>query len=316
MDIRRVTVVGAGTMGHGIGQEFARAGFEVVLYGRSPERLAQAKGNIERNLREMAAWELLPAETIPAILGRVRLSTDLRDAAGDADLVIEAVPEYLDMKLDVFRALDAICPSRTILASNTSSIMPSMLAPATKRPDRMLVVHFFYPPHLMPLVELVKGQETSQATLDAAYTAVKAAGKTPVIVQKEALGFIANRMQAALQREALYIVEQGIASAQDVDLAVKQSFGRRLGAAGPLEMVEVQDGWDITWQIHGFILPDIDGSKTPSPVIKQKMEANELGPKTGQGFYAWTPERVEAWRQNLVAALARWIKADQQAGKG
>lgn len=141
---------------------------------------------------------------------------------------------------------------------------------------------------------------------------MQAAGKSPVVVQKEALGFIANRMQAALQREALYIVEQGIASAQDVDLAVKQSFGRRLGVAGPLEMVEVQDGWDTTWQIHSLILPDIDGSKEPSPLIKRKMEANELGPKTGKGFYTWTPELVEAWRKRLVTALARWMRADQE----
>jgi len=314
-DIQRITIVGAGTMGHGIGQEFARAGFDVVLYGRSEERLAQSKGYIERNLREMVEWGLVPAGQVQPILRRIRLSVDLRDAAGDADLVIEAVPEDLDLKKRVFAELDEVCPPRTILARNTSAIMPGMLGPATRRPDRVLVVHFFYPPHLMPLVELVRSVATSDATLDAAFRAVQAAGKSPVVVQKEALGFIANRMQAALQREALYIVEQGIASAQDVDLAVKQSFGRRLGVAGPLEMVEVQDGWDTTWQIHSFILPDIDGSKEPSPLIKRKIEANELGPKTGKGFYAWTPELVEAWRKRLVTALARWMRADQEEAR-
>lgn len=310
-NMRCITVVGAGTMGHGIGQEFARAGFDVVLYGRSEERLMQSKRLIERNLREMVEWELLPAGEIEPTLERIRLSTDLSDAAGNADLVIEAVPEDLELKQRLFAELDRICPPKTILGSNTSSIMPSMLAKATQRPDRVLVVHFFYPPHLMPLVELVRSPDTSDATLEAAYHAVKAAGKSPVIVQKEALGFIANRIQAAIQREALYIVAQGIASAQDVDTAVKQSFGRRLGVAGPIEMVEVQDGWDITWQIHSFILPDLDASKTPSPLIKKKIEANELGPKTGKGFYEWTPESVEAWRKRLFNALARWMRAEQ-----
>lgn len=307
--ISRIAVIGAGTMGHGIGQEMAHAGYEVILYRRTEEKLEHARQMILRNLRQMAEWGLCPVADIELTMGRIEFTTSMERAARDADLAIEAVVEDLELKKRVFADLDRLCPEHTILASNTSSLMPSLLAEATRRPDRVLVAHFSFPPHLIPLVEIVRGRDTSDEAVQAVYEAVKVAGKSPVLVQREAMGFIINRMQAALQREALYIVEQGIASAQDVDTAVKESFGRRLGVVGPLEMVEVQDGWDITWQIHSYILPHISASKEPSPLIKQKVERGELGPKAGQGFYSWTDEAVEVWRTKLESALAGFLKS-------
>lgn len=308
-DIKRIVVVGAGTMGHGIGQDFAHAGYEVVLHDLSEEKLQQARERIERNLGEQADWGLFSPAEVPATMSRIRTTASLEEAAGEADLVIEAVFEDLDLKRQVFRDLDAICPERTILGSNTSSFMPSMLASATERPDRALVVHFFYPPPLMPLVEIVRSELTSDQTVEAVYGVVKAAGKSPIVIQKEALGFIANRIQVAILREALFIVEQGIATAQDVDIAVKESFGRRLAVAGPIEMAEVQDGWDVILEVERYILPDIDASRKPSPVILEKVKRGELGPKTGRGFYEWTPESTEAWRKKLASALAGFLRA-------
>ncbi len=308
-DIQHITVVGAGTMGHGIGQDFACAGYDVMLYDLTEDKLGQARRWIERNLAEQVEWGLIAAGEVQPALDRIQTSTSLEKAAGDADLVIEAVFEDLDLKRQVFRDLDRLCPEHTILGSNTSSLMPSMLASATKRPDRVLVVHYFFPPPLMPLVEIVRAESTADEVVETVYDVIKGIGKSPVVVQKEAMGFIANRLQAALLREALYIIEQGIATAQDVDVTVKQSFGRRLAVFGPIEMAEVQDGWDVIQQIDTFILPELDVSKQPSPVIQEKIDQGELGLKTGKGFYEWTPESAEAWRKKLTSALAGFMRA-------
>ena len=311
-EIKRIAIIGAGTMGHGIAQEFARAGYAVMLYRRTEEGIQEAVANIERNLAEFVEWGLITADDVRGTLGRIQATTSLQEAVADVDLAIEAVVEDLDLKRRVFRELDRLCPPHTILASNTSSLMPSTLAAATERPDRVLVAHFSYPPHLIPLVEIVRGELTSDETVNAVYKAVKKAGKSPIVVQKEAMGFIINRMQAALQREALYIVAQGIASAQDVDTAVKESFGRRLGVVGPIEMVEVQDGWDVTRQIHEYILPDLDASREPSPLILEMIARGEIGPKAGKGFYEWTAESVEAWNSRLSTALAGFLVSERE----
>jgi 3-hydroxybutyryl-CoA dehydrogenase len=236
--MERIAIIGVGTMGHGIASDFARGGFEVAVCDISAGRLAQALVQIEQGLEEFVSWDLLPPAEVQATMARIRTTTSIEEAAGDAELVIETVFEDLALKQEVFRQLDQVCPADTILASNTSSFMPSLLAPATNRPEQVVVAHFFYPPPLMPLVEVVRGSQTTDETVQAVYRTLQAAGKSPIIIQKEAMGFLANRLQLALLREALYIVEQGIASAQDVDTAVYQSFGRRLAVAGPLQMGE------------------------------------------------------------------------------
>jgi 3-hydroxybutyryl-CoA dehydrogenase len=304
ISIQNITIVGSGTMGHGIGQDFALAGYPVNLYDVSAEQLQKALEKIERNYHEMAGWGLISEEEIQPALSRLHIFTVLQDAVQDADLVVEAVPEYLELKQKVFRQLDELCPPKTILASNTSSLMPSSLADVTRRPDRVLVLHYFFPPHLMPLVEIVRGKQTSEEVVQAVYAAAKKAKKKPIIAQKEALGFIANRMQIALLREALYIIEQGIASAQDVDIAVKESFGRRLSVVGPIELFEVQDGWDIGMQIDSYITPDLCRSTDVSPVMTEMVAKGTLGAKTGKGFYDWTPEYQEAFRRKLEEELA------------
>ena len=174
----------------------------------------------------------------------VHTSTVLKDVVGDADVVIEAVLEKLELKLEVFQELDRLCPDRTILASNSSTLMPNKLAAATRRPENVLIAHHFNPPYLLPLVKLVRHPAMSDATVTAMYELLTHVGKKPAIVQKEVPGFIGNRLQGALFREALSLVEQGIASAQDVDTVVKNGFGRRYAAAGPFEVWELA-GWDF-----------------------------------------------------------------------
>jgi 3-hydroxybutyryl-CoA dehydrogenase len=307
-NIRQIAVIGAGTMGHGIAQDFARGGFRVALHDLDEERVRQAREQIAANLAQQAQWGLIgPGEIEPA-MARIETTTSLAAAADEVDLVVEAVFEDLDLKRRVFTELDRLCPPHTILGSNTSSFMPSLLASATQRPERFLVIHYFYPPPLMPLVEIVPSAATSAETVEAACRAVRAAGKTPIVARKEAMGFVVNRLQMALLREAYHIVAQDIASAADVDLAVRQSFGRRLAVVGPLELAEVQDGWDVQWEINRHIFPDLDRSAEPSPVIRQKIERGELGPRTGRGFYDWTPAKLEAWQQRLWSVLAGFMK--------
>jgi 3-hydroxybutyryl-CoA dehydrogenase len=308
-EIKKITVVGPGMMGHAIAQEFASAGFEVKLSGRSDARLQEALQKIERNLKELAEWDIVAGDDVRPTLDRIETTTTLEEAGAGADLVVESIIEDLEVKQQLFKDLDRICPPHTLLASNTSSLLPSDLGAATRRPDRVLIAHYFNPPYLMPLVEIVRGKSTSDETIDTVYNLMKAMGKSPIICQKEALGFIANRLQLVLWREAFNIVQRGIASPQDVDLAVKNSFGRRLGTVGPFELYEYIDGYDLTLQCEKYILPDMDTSNEPYPLLLEKVKKGELGAKTGKGFYEWTPEFTEAWRKKIIKALVHFWKS-------
>lgn len=314
LPIHRIAIVGAGTMGRGIAQDFAVAGFQVALHDVSEQQLSGALADIRLNLARHAAWGLIAHDQIEPVLARLRAAASLADAAGNADLVIEAVFEDLGLKRRVFAELDRICRPEAIVGSNTSSFMPSLLAANTTRPERMLVVHYFYPPPLMPLVELVPGPLTAPAVVESVYAATKAAGKTPVVARKEAMGFIVNRLQMALLREAYHLIEQGICTAAEVDLATVNSFGRRLAVVGPLELAEVQDGWDVQWEINRHIFPDLSTAAGPSPVIQAQIERNELGPRTGRGFYDWPSAHLETWITRLQAALAESLRKDRQGG--
>lgn len=307
--IKKISVIGPGMMGHAIAQEFAVAGYEVMLCGRSEERLKRASDKIERSLIELTEWEIISENAIGPSLERLQTTTDLTAAGSSADLIVEAVVEELEVKHELFSKLETICPQDTIFASNTSSMLPSVLAAATRRPDRFLVAHYFNPPYLMPLVEIVRGKETSDATVDVVYNLMKSMGKSPIICQKEAPGFIANRLQLVLWREAFNIVQKGIASPQDVDLAVKNSFGRRLGMVGPFELYEYIDGYDLTLQCEKYMLPDMDTSSESYPLLLEKVEKGELGAKTGKGFYEWTPGFTEAWRKKVFKGLVAYMKS-------
>ena len=306
---KKITIVGSGMMGHGIGQEFAAAGHKVTFLGRQETKIKQDIKKIERNLQEMIQWDLISSDTCNAAMKNIHLTTSLEEAARDADLVIEAVVEDLDIKKQLFSQLDKACPAHTILASNTSTIVPSLLETATKRPDRVAVVHYFNPPYLMPLVEIVRGQKTSDKTVDFLYNLLKSLGKDPIICQKEAPGFIVNRLQMVLWREAFNIVQKGLATPQDVDTAVKKSFGRRLGIAGPFEIYEHNDGYDLTLQCEEYMLDDMDtATKESYPLLLEMVKKGHLGAKSGQGFYKWTPEFTADWRKAMLENLVGYLK--------
>ncbi len=305
--IRRIAVIGSGLMGHGIALELAGYGYEIRLQDRDQAQLARAQDAIVEGLARLVEIGRFTPETAAAAPARMTMGTDPRAAVGDADLVIEAVSENLAVKQALFRDLDAWAPPHAILASNTSSFMPSLLASITSRPDRVLVAHYFNPPHLLPLVELVRGEQTSDETIETMRALYRGIGKSPAVVQREAPGFVGNRLQMALLREALAIVDAGIATPEDVDMIIKTSFGRRLAVAGVFEVFEAA-GWDLTLAVAEQLFPAIDRSTEPPASLREKVARGELGLKTGKGFYEWTPDEATALRQRIgdgLAAIAR-----------
>ena len=262
-EIQRVAVIGAGLMGHGIALELAAHGYDVRLHDQDAARLEKARAAIGEGLARLAEVGRIPAEDLAAAPGRIAMSADLAEAVAGVDLVIEAVSEDLAVKQALFRELDALAPPHAILASNTSTFMPSLLAAATNRPRQVIVAHYFNPPHLLPLVELVRGGQTSDETVETMRDLYRGMGKAPAVVQKEAPGFVGNRLQAAIFREALAIVVEGIASQEDVDTIVKTGFGRRLCVAGPFEIADAA-GLDVKLAVCEQLFPEI-ASTTKNP---------------------------------------------------
>ncbi len=301
-EIGRVSVVGAGYMGHGIALEFALAGYAVRLHDRTDAILDGALDAITADLATLADTGTIAQERIAPALARIRPSARLAEVVADADLVVEAVPEDLPLKQAIFAELDALCPPRAILASNTSTFLPSALAGATNRPDRVLVTHYFHPPHLLPLVELVPSPATTAEVLEALRRLLAGMGKHPVVVRREVAGFVGNRLQAALFREALAIVEQGIATAEDVDAVVTNSFGRRLAVVGPFAAMDVA-GLDVVLRVMDQLTPEISSSPETSPLLRETVAAGSLGVKSGAGFRPWPPAAAAEIRQRLARAL-------------
>ena len=302
-DISRIGVIGAGLMGHGIALNFALGGFDVYLNDTTEGSLEKALENIGTSLGTMKSVGLADEANAAAVPSRIHTSTSLAETVSDVDFVVEAVFEDMDIKHQIFAQLDELSPERTILSSNTSSFMSSQLAPATKRPDKVVVANWWNPPFLLPLIEVVRGPETSDHTIDTTAGLFTRLGKTPVVLQKESLGFIGNRMQFALLREAISVVEQGIASAQDVDKVVTSSFGRRLAVAGPFQVFDLA-GWDTISHIIDELFPVIESSPNSPELIKDKVERGEYGVKSGQGFYPWSDEAVAEFRGKIGEALA------------
>lgn len=302
-NIRNVSVVGAGLMGHGIALEYAIAGFEVTINDVNDDALDHAWSRIRESAELMQQFNLIDAETAKAAMSRIRSDANLDSAAAEADIVAEAMIEDLEKKNAVYRRLDEICPSHTIFASNSSSFMPSLMAAATKRPTQFINAHYFNPAYLIPLVEVVRGKETSDETVDLMMEILVRLGKKPVQLQKEVPGFIANRIQAAVWRESLALVAEGVASPEDVDQVMKTSLGRRWSVAGPFETIDLA-GIDLIQAILAELLPSISSSPEVPDIINAKVASGELGVKSANGFRGeWPPERIKEVRASLAHAL-------------
>jgi 3-hydroxybutyryl-CoA dehydrogenase len=303
-DITKIAVIGAGLMGHGLAQIFALSGRDTALVDLSQELLDTALTNVRANLTLMAEKGIVAETDIEPALSRITTCTDMKEAVQGAGFVIEAVVEKLEVKQKLFKELDAICPPDVILATNTSVISITEIASQSQNRGRIVGTHFWNPPYLIPLVEVIRGEDTDPAVMDATFDLMAEVGKKPVKVMKDVPGFVGNRLQHALWREAISIVEHGIADAATVDDVVKNSFGMRLPVLGPLENADLV-GLDLTFQIHDYILKHIESSPNPSPLLKEKMDAGELGFKSGVGLQEWSEERMKAVRANLSQHLLK-----------
>ena len=295
-------------MGHGIAIEFALAGYDVRLHSRSEESLERARGMIRDSLERLRDLGRVSEQQTESVPDGVRMSTELGELVGDADLVIESIYEDIDAKTDLFAQLDDLCPDRTILASNTSSFLPSRLAAATTRPDKVINAHFLNPPFFVPLVEVVPTEETSEETTSVVMELLTSLGKQPILVKREAPGFVASRLQMALLREALWLVENEVASAEDVDKAINAGLGRRWATAGVLQVLEVA-GWDLISRVAADVFPHLSNADDPS-LLREMVERGDIGVKAGKGFYDWTPEKAEELRRWIAQGLVEIGRLD------
>lgn len=310
-EIRTICNLGTGTMGFGTALLFAMKGYAVRMFGRSEASVERGFGKIREALETYKRSGLITEEAIPATLGRITGCTTLEDAAQGADFVIESIAEQLDVKREVWARMEELTGPETIFATNTSGLSPTAIAEALRRKERFVVAHFWNPPHLLPLVEVVPGRHTSAETVQTTWRLIEKIGKKPVALKREALGFIGNRLQLALLREALSIVEQGIATPEAVDATVRYSLGRRLATTGPLESADL-GGLDIFYAISSYLNADLCAAREPSPILRQAVNENALGAKTGRGIYSWPKERITEIQRAREENLLEWLKKDQQ----
>ncbi|MET8203245.1 3-hydroxyacyl-CoA dehydrogenase family protein [Micromonospora taraxaci] len=279
----RLAVVGAGLMGSGIAQVAAQAGWQVTLRDLDDAATNRGLGGIRKSLEKFAEKGRIEATEVEATLARITPTTDL-EAAADADIVVEAVFERLEIKHEVFRALDKICKSDAVLATNTSAIPVTQIAAVTERPEAVVGTHFFSPVPMMQLCELVRGYKTSDATLDTARAFAEEIGKTVVVVNRDIAGFVTTRLISALVMEAVKLVESGVVSAEDLDTACRLGFGH---AMGPLATTDLT-GVDVLLHASKNIYTDTADEKFFPPELLQRMvTAGDLGRKTGKGFYTY-----------------------------
>jgi 3-hydroxyacyl-CoA dehydrogenase len=281
-----IVIVGSGLMGSGIGQSFATAGFKVVLVDLNMQLLERARDQIRKSLSFLSSSGLLD-EQVDKILGRITLETDLKKAARNATFVEEAVFENLNAKQEIFKAIEETAPQDCVLASNTSSLPITSIASVTARPERVIGVHYWNPPQLMAAVEVVRGDKTSQRTVDRTLNLLKSIGKKPAVVQKDVPGQIGIRILYAMIREATWLVENGVASAEDVDTIVKEALGTRLEVVGPLELADLS-GVDLVNNVaKGGLYKSLDSSTYPQKMIQDMVARGDVGIKSGRGFYNW-----------------------------
>jgi 3-hydroxybutyryl-CoA dehydrogenase len=290
----RIAVVGAGLMGHGIAQVFALAGHDVTIYDSIAASLDTVKARILTNLKDLGDDQKAVERVTPV--------SDLAQAVRDADFVVEAALEDLPLKQKLFAEIEGCVRPDTILASNTSVIPITRIMEGLKQRERALGTHWWNPPYLVPLVEVIETQWTSRPAIDFTMKLHAAAGKKPAHVKKDVPGFIGNRLQHALWREAVALVEQGICDAETVDTVIKSAFGRRLAVLGPLENADMV-GTDLTLAIHRTVLPDIDNRPRPSPYLEKLVKDQKLGFKSGEGFRKWSPEQQAALRSKVLQHL-------------
>lgn len=284
-DIRKICVTGAGQMGSQIAMQAALCGFTVSLHDISAEQLEKAMAGNRHQLGRRVEKGKLSQDQVDAALARLRATTDLAEAAQGADFVVEAIVEILDEKLKVFRELDRLTPDHAILATNSSYLMNSEIAPATGRPEKVVNMHFFFPPLVMKLVEVVKGEKTSEETVLLTAELARRIGKVPVVLHKELPGFLVNRILRAISNEAYFLLENGVASFADIDLACELGLNHPMGIFKLGDFSGLDIGYNARMEVYNKTGNEED---RPAPSLERRVKRGDLGRKTGRGFYDYS----------------------------
>jgi 3-hydroxybutyryl-CoA dehydrogenase/5-formyl-3-hydroxy-2-methylpyridine 4-carboxylate dehydrogenase len=301
-EMKSVAIVGAGTMGPGMAATFARHGFEVQLADIQDEILEKAKGMVDIVYKALIGGGFVTEAEAETGRANITYTLDVAAAVSEADFVLEAIPEKLELKHDFFREVEKLVRADTILASNTSGILITKIAEAVERPERVVGMHWSNPPHMIPVIEVIRGAKTSDATVEATRRLTERIDMIPVLVKKDVAGFVENRILYAIMREALHLLDEGVASPEDIDMIVKWGIGYKLAVIGPLELLDVA-GLDIYNSVASYLNADLSASSDVSSVITEKVDKGELGIKTGGGLFDYEPGEIPALMQRRVALL-------------
>ncbi|MFD9625347.1 3-hydroxyacyl-CoA dehydrogenase family protein [Peribacillus muralis] len=284
--IKKIAIIGSGVMGSGIAQSFAVSGYFVTINDIKEELLYRAQKRISENLALLIEEGALTEQEMLGALAHITYSVDLEAAVSDADFIIEAIPEVIELKMHLYEQLEGIIKRDVIVASNTSTFPISQLMEKASFADRMVITHFFNPGHLVPLVEVVKHDETKPEVVQTTLDLMRKIGKSPILLKKEIAGFIANRLQTALMREAFYLLKEGVADAKDIDTAITAGPGFRWAFTGPIEIADF-GGLD-TWQrVFENVAPELDQSKEAPVLIRDLVAEGKLGTKSGEGIFTY-----------------------------
>jgi len=300
-EISDITVLGAGIMGHGIAQSFLMGGYPVRLYDIKESILDTAKAHIEESLGLFRQFDLIAEPDIDPALQRLSTTTDLKGAVEGSDFIVEAAPEDLSLKQGLFQQVESLCGKDTIIATNTSSLTLKDIGARVKDKERLVITHWFNPPHIVPTVEVVKAERTSDETMETTYELLAKIRKLPVKIYQELPGFVVNRIQVAMVREVFDLYEKGVASAEDIDKAVKGSFGFRLASIGPLLTADL-GGLELWLKVAENLLPQIQSSTDPPKALQSLVSQGHFGIKTGKGFYDYA---VDFSKAELDAAVQK-----------
>ncbi len=290
--MKKITIIGSGLMGHGIGQLYATHGKNVFMYDINDESLETCQKMITDSLTVMVDEAIIDKQKMDETLSNLTYTTDLNAAVQDADMVVEVIPEVLDLKYELYKKVEAIVSKDTIITSNTSSIPLTELVKNAKHPERFFITHFFAPAQLIPLVEIIKMSNSREDLLKVIEDFLVVCEKSPITLNKEVPGFIANRIQMAILRECFWLIENDVANAEDIDIVMKDSLGFRYAFLGPLEGQDIA-GLNTPFYVTTKLFPEISDAKKPPQFLKDMIDKNQLGIRTGQGFYKYEGDEVE-----------------------
>ena len=306
-DVKKAAVIGTGTMGPGIAQVLAQHGIDVRIYDIDHDKLKKARETLAGTLNLVHQEGLISEADVAEIQSRIKDASSLEDAVKEADIVLEVIPEVLELKTGLFAKLDKVCDPVTILATNTSGLSITAMAKAINRPERLVGMHWWNPPIIIPVIEIIRGKETDETVVQTVDALIRKIKKIPVLVKKDVPGFLGNRLQYALMREAIALLNEGVASAEDIDTMVKAGIGFKFPVMGPLETIDMA-GLDIYYRVSQYLNKDLDKSQGPAPIVEEMVNKGDLGLKSGKGFYDYSGQDVQALMGGRIKKLLLLLK--------